>query len=186
MPRVAHDVSASAGVEVELRIDADNIELDRRVAAQLVDPIIHLVRNACDHAIEPPDRRAAAGKARTGVVRIHAHRDGRSVIISVRDDGRGIDRTAVIERAIERGIVSPDLDADALDDSDVYELLFLPGFTTMRQTGEYSGHGVGLDVVQQHVVALCGAIEIESTSGVGACFTLRVPDPPLEALPLRR
>ncbi|MBS1869744.1 MAG: chemotaxis protein CheA [Actinobacteria bacterium] len=160
-PRLVRDLAARLGKQVELRLEGADTELDRTVVDALGDPLVHLVRNALDHGLETPDERAAAGKPPTGVLELSARHAGGHVVVSVRDDGRGIDPAAVARVAVERGLLDAD-DAAALDAAGAAELLFAPGFSTAAATTDVSGRGVGMDAVRESVRALGGEVSLVS------------------------
>jgi two-component system chemotaxis sensor kinase CheA len=170
--RLVHDLARDLGKSVELTIEGADTELDKTVIEQLGDPLMHLIRNSMDHGIEPADARAASGKSLTATIRLAARHSGASVLVTVTDDGRGIDAEAVRRRAIERGLISVDAQ---LVESQVFALLFEPGFSTAAQVTDVSGRGVGMDVVRQRVESLRGAVEVSSQPGQGSSVTLRLP-----------
>ena len=170
--RLVHDLARELGKDVELTIEGADTELDKTVIDQLSDPLMHLIRNSMDHGIGRAEERAASGKRRTATILLSARHSGASVLIGVSDDGRGIDAEAVRNRAIEKGLVPPDAQ---LTESEVYALIFQPGFSTARQVTDVSGRGVGMDVVRQRVESLRGAIEVSSRPGLGTTVTLRLP-----------
>jgi two-component system chemotaxis sensor kinase CheA len=173
-PRVVRDLAAKLGKQVELVIDGRETELDRSVLEEVGDPLGHLVRNAIDHGIEPPDLRVAAGKPPVGRVRLSArHADG-SIVIAVEDDGRGIDPEALRRAAVERGILTPEA-AAGLSDAEARLLIFAPGFSTAGRVTDVSGRGVGMDVVRTNIERLGGRVEVESTPGVGTRISLTLP-----------
>jgi two-component system chemotaxis sensor kinase CheA len=173
-PRVVRDVAAKLGKDVELVIDGRETELDRSVLDEVGDPLGHLVRNALDHGIEPPADRIAAGKPAGGIVRLSArHADG-SIVIDIEDDGRGIDPQLLRERAVAKGLISPEA-AASMPDADALSLIFAPGFSTARHVTDVSGRGVGMDVVRTNIERLGGQVEVESTVGVGTKISLSLP-----------
>jgi two-component system chemotaxis sensor kinase CheA len=173
-PRVVRDLAAKLGKQVELVIDGRETELDRSVLEEVGDPLGHLVRNAIDHGIEPPDLRVAAGKPPVGRVRLSArHADG-SIVIAVEDDGRGIDPEALRRAAVERGILTPEA-AAGLSDAEARLLIFAPGFSTAGRVTDVSGRGVGMDVVRTNIERLGGRVEVDSTPGVGTRISLTLP-----------
>ncbi|WP_247009436.1 ATP-binding protein [Halorientalis litorea] len=174
LPRVVRDVARETGTEAEVSVDGADIQLDRGVIERIGDPLVHLVRNAVDHGIEPPAEREAAGKPRTGQVEVRAAREGDDVLIEVEDDGAGIDPDRVRDAAVEAGVVAESGAAD-LSESDVLDLLFHPGLSTREGVTETSGRGVGMDVVKQTVTGLSGAVEVESDPGEGTLVRLRIP-----------
>lgn len=173
--RTVRDLAAALGKRARLELEGEDTELDKLLVEALDEPLMHLVRNAVDHGIEPPDARAAAGKPPEGVIRIAAAHRGNLVEIRVGDDGRGLDPERLRARAVERGVVSP-AQAEAMDDAAARELIFRAGFSTAAQVSEVSGRGVGMDAVRQTIVArLKGTIEVHSTPGQGSAFVLKLP-----------
>ncbi len=170
--RLVHDLARDLGKNVELTIEGADTELDKTVIEQLGDPLMHLIRNSMDHGIEPADVRAASGKSLTATIHLAARHSGASVLVTVTDDGRGIDSDAVRRRAIERGLIPTEAQ---LSESQIFALLFEPGFSTATQVTDVSGRGVGMDVVRQRVESLRGAVEISSRPGEGSSVTLRLP-----------
>jgi len=174
LSRAVRDAAKSAGKHVDLDLSGSETELDNNIIQQISDPLVHLVRNSVAHGIERPEDRAATGKPDLGKVALRAYHRGNHIYIEVEDDGRGIDYERVKQSAIERGLVSPET-ADRLTERDLREMLFHPGFTTAPVKTELAGRGVGLDVVRANLNALNGEIDIQSTSGQGTKFTLKVP-----------
>jgi two-component system chemotaxis sensor kinase CheA len=170
--RVTRRLRLDLGKEVRLELRGAETELDKLIVEQLVDPLMHLVRNAFDHAIEMPEERAALGKPPEGVIQVEASQRGHDVAIEVRDDGRGIDPERVRARAVERGLLAADA---VLSRKEVFDLLFLPGFTTRESVSEVSGRGVGLDVVRANVSGLGGLVTVDSKPGRGTQVTLTLP-----------
>ena len=170
--RLVHDLARDLGKNVDLTIEGAETELDKTVIEQLSDPLMHLIRNSMDHGIEPAEARLATGKPAMARIHLSAKHSGASVLISVADDGRGIDCDAVRRRAIERGLITQDAD---LTETQIYGLIFQPGFSTARQVTDVSGRGVGMDVVRQKVESLRGAVDISSRPGTGTTVTLRLP-----------
>ena len=170
--RLVHDLARSLGKNVELKIEGAETELDKSVIDQLSDPLMHLIRNSMDHGIGSPEDRAARGKTAKATIRLAARYLGACVLISVSDDGRGIDTEAVRAKAIERSLINPDA---ALSEAEVYALLFQPGFSTAREVTDISGRGVGMDVVRRNIDKLRGSIDVMSKPGVGTTVTLRLP-----------
>jgi two-component system chemotaxis sensor kinase CheA len=173
-PRLVRDLSGKLGKQVSLQLEGSETELDRTVVDALGDPLVHLVRNSLDHGLEPAEEREAAGKPGVGTLEIAAHHGGGSVLISVRDDGRGIDPARVARKAVERGLIA----ADELEDVDVaqaIELLFTPGFSTAEQMSDVSGRGVGLDAVRSTIRELGGEVLVRSELGVGTTTQIRLP-----------
>ncbi|WP_395662538.1 chemotaxis protein CheA [Aestuariivirga sp.] len=172
MSRIVREVADATGKDVRLRTDGESTEVDKTVVELLADPLTHMIRNAVDHGLESPEQRIAAGKPPEGAVRLAAaHRSGR-VIIEVSDDGAGINRPRVLQKAIANGLVAPDAQ---LNDLEIDNLLFLPGFSTAQSVSNISGRGVGMDVVKRSIQALGGRISIASSPGLGSTFTLSLP-----------
>jgi two-component system chemotaxis sensor kinase CheA len=172
MPRLVRQVAAQTGKQVRLVTEGEATEVDKTVIERLADPLTHMIRNAIDHGLELPEVRIAAGKPAEGVVRLHAlHRSGR-IVIEVADDGAGINRSRVKNKAIENGLIAADAQ---LTDDETDNLIFLPGFSTAEAVSDISGRGVGMDVVRRSVQALGGRIVITSRPGLGSTFTLSLP-----------
>lgn len=172
MSRIVREAGHATGKEVRLVTDGEATEVDKTVIERLADPLTHMLRNAIDHGIEPPETRRAAGKPPQGMVRMTAgHRSGQ-VIMEIADDGGGIDCDAVLSRAIERGLVSPEA---SLTTQETYNLLFEPGFSTAQNVSNLSGRGVGMDVVRSEIQSLGGRVSIDSTLGRGTTVTISLP-----------
>ncbi|QOX80292.1 chemotaxis protein CheA [Trichlorobacter lovleyi] len=169
--RLVHDLSSSSGKKIQLTTAGAETELDKVMAERLREPLVHLIRNAIDHGIEPPAERQAAGKPATGMIRMNAFQEAGSIVIEVRDDGRGICRERVLQRAVERGLIRP----LEMVDRDPLALIFEPGFSTTEEATLLSGRGVGMDVVKRTIEELRGKIDVTSSEGQGACFQLRLP-----------
>ena len=170
--RIVYDVSHALGKEVELLISGGDTELDKSMVEQLMDPLTHLVRNALDHGLETSDERLARGKAASGQIRLNAYHDTGAIVIEVSDDGRGLSRTRILSKAIERGLVTRDA---KLSDEQVWNLVFLPGFSTAEQVTDLSGRGVGMDVVRRNIEALRGEVKLSSREGEGSSVQIRLP-----------
>ncbi len=171
-PRLVHDLAIKTGKAMELVIKGEQTELDKTVMEQIGDPLVHLVRNAADHGIEASDVRLANGKSEKGTISLDAYHQGGNIVIEINDDGAGIDRSIVFDKAVEKGLI----DANAtLTDSQVYDLLFEPGFSTAAEVTDISGRGVGMDVVKRNIQALGGRIQVESTLGKGSTFKVNLP-----------
>jgi two-component system chemotaxis sensor kinase CheA len=170
--RVVRDVARETGKDIQLEVSGADTELDKTLVERIADPLTHLVRNAIDHGIETPELRRSRGKPAAGTVRLNAYHDAGSVVIEVADDGGGLNRDRILEKARQRGLVSPD---QVLTDTQVYELIFEPGFSTAEQVTNLSGRGVGMDVVKSNVTALRGSIHIDSQPGEGTQVRLRLP-----------
>ena len=173
-PRMVRDLAKTLNKKLELVITGAETELDRTVIDEIGDPLVHLLRNSVDHGIEPPEEREKAGKNPTGTVHLRAYHSGNHVFIEIEDDGRGINRRKVLDKAVQAGIVPPDR-ADAMPDEDVYQLLFAPGFSTADQVSDISGRGVGLDVVKNKIESLGGRVHVHSSPGEGTRFTVQLP-----------
>ncbi|HEY4745018.1 MAG TPA: chemotaxis protein CheA [Desulfuromonadaceae bacterium] len=173
-PRIVRSMARDLGKEVDLQIFGEETELDRSVVDEIGDPLIHLIRNAMDHGLESPDDRVAAGKPRVGTLILAAVHEGNQIIISIKDDGRGIDTDRVGRKAIEKGLISEDQLA-AMSQREMFDLIFLPGFSTKDVASDLSGRGVGMDVVKTNIKKLNGLIEIKSEKGLGSEFILRLP-----------
>jgi len=171
-PRMVRDLSHRLGKEIELKLTGESTELDKTVLEKIGDPLVHLVRNSIDHGIEKPDVRRNAGKTAAGTVHLNAYHKGGSITVEVRDDGAGLDRDRILNKARERGLVGAN---DVPEDSAIYDLIFAAGFSTAEQTTDVSGRGVGMDVVRRNVQELGGTIEIRTERGKGSCFTITLP-----------
>jgi len=174
LPRAARQVAEASGKRVEVEIVGAALELDRSILDRLSDPLLHLVRNAVGHGLETPEERASAGKSAIGRLVIEARREKDLILIEVRDDGAGIDLERVRTRAIEVGLLHPDL-ADDLPPEEIAELVFRPGLSTAGQLSDISGRGVGMDAVRTTVESLGGEVELRTERGVGTATTLAVP-----------
>ncbi len=170
--RLVHDLARDLGKNVELTIEGAETELDKTVIDQLSDPLMHLIRNSMDHGIESPELRSTRGKRSTATIHLSARHSGASVLISVSDDGGGIDSEAVRSRAVKNGLVAAGAE---LTEAEIYALIFEPGFSTARQVTDVSGRGVGMDVVRKSVDRLRGSIDVASKAGHGTSVTLRLP-----------
>lgn len=172
MARIVREASSAIGKDVRLKTEGETTEVDKTVIERLADPLTHMIRNAVDHGLESPDMREASGKPREGIVTLSAHHRSGRVVIEVSDDGGGIDRKKVFGKAIEKGLIAPDAQ---LSDSEIDNLLFLPGFSTADQVSALSGRGVGMDVVKSSIQSLGGRISITSEPGKGSCFSISLP-----------
>ncbi len=174
LPLVAREVMRTTGKEVDLQIYGKETELDKTIIEELKDPLIHMIRNAVDHGIESPDERKSKGKPEQGIIVVNAERDGNYILITMEDDGRGIDIDITKRKAIEKGLIS-EVEAIEMSKSDVLNLLFIPGFSTKKEITNVSGRGVGMDVVKTNIAKLKGIVEIDSNVGTGTIITLKVP-----------
>lgn len=170
--RLVHDLARETGKVIELVTEGETTEVDKTVIERLADPLVHLVRNSIDHGLEPPAERLAASKTEAGTVTLSAHQSGGEVIISIKDDGRGINRERVRAKAESSGLIAP---GQPLSDQELLQLIFAPGFSTAAQITNLSGRGVGMDVVKKTVEALRGAIQVVSLPGQGSEVSLRIP-----------
>jgi len=172
MGRLVRDLSRKAGRQVELVTSGEDTELDRQIVEDLADPLLHMVRNSIDHGIEPAGERAAAGKRPVGTIRLAAYHQAGQILIEVGDDGRGLDRERILQKARQKGLVSG---ATYLADNEIFNLIFEPGFSTAERVTDVSGRGVGMDVVKKNITKLRGRIEVVSAPGKGATFYLKLP-----------
>lgn len=171
-PRLVRDLSQKLGKQVKLELIGEQTELDKTVLEKIGDPLVHLVRNAIDHGLEMPDKRRAAGKSELGTLRLEAAHKGGSIVLQIVDDGAGLNRDAIIAKAIQKGLIQS---GEGLSEEAVGELIFLPGFSTAAVTTDLSGRGVGMDVVRRNVVDLGGSVTIQSRPGNGTTFTITLP-----------
>jgi two-component system chemotaxis sensor kinase CheA len=170
-PRMLRDLANKLGKKVELVTQGEATELDKGLVEKITDPLTHLVRNSCDHGIEMPDVRLAHGKPEVGTITLAASHQGGSIVIEVRDDGRGLSREKLLKKAREKGIDAP----DTLTDQEVWNLIFAPGFSTAEEVTDVSGRGVGMDVVKKNITSLGGTVEIDSAEGYGMRVAVRLP-----------
>jgi len=175
MARLVRDVSAKADKQVTFVMEGEDTELDRTVVEEIGDPLVHMIRNSCDHGIESPQDRAKAGKPESGTLTLRAYHQGGSIMIEIEDDGKGLDRDKILSKAIEKGIYSPDRELSDIPDSEVFNLIMLPGFSTADKVTDISGRGVGMDVVRRNIESLRGKLEIQSVAGKGTVFRMSLP-----------
>ncbi len=173
-PRVIRDLSKMTGKKVRLEIFGEDTELDKTLIEEINDPLVHMIRNSVDHGIEPPEEREKIGKDPVGTITLSAEQEGNNVIITIEDDGKGIDPEKIKEKAIEKGIITPEK-AEELNENDVLNLIFAPGFSTAQKVSNVSGRGVGMDVVKTNVTKLRGVINIETEVGKGSKFIIKLP-----------
>ncbi len=173
-PRIVRDLAKKLGKKINLELEGEDTEIDRSILNKLEDPLIHLVRNSIDHGIETPDVRRASGKNETGTIKLAAFQEGDRIIVSIEDDGKGINPEVIKKKAIEKGLIKPE-QAENMSDKEIYELIFLPGFSTAEQISDVSGRGVGMDVVASTINSLRGTIEIDSEPGKGTKITMKLP-----------
>jgi len=172
MGRIVRDLSAKSGKIVKFDVSGEDTELDRNVVEEIGDPLVHMIRNALDHGLEPPEDRTAVGKPETGHVTLKAYHQGSNIVIELRDDGRGIDADRVFAKALANGIVRED---EQISKEEIYKLIFAPGFSTAEKITDISGRGVGMDVVKKNIEKLRGKIEIDSELGKGSTFKILLP-----------
>ncbi|WP_318569777.1 chemotaxis protein CheA [Salinigranum marinum] len=173
-PRLVRDLAREQDKRVDFRVEGQDIELDRTILDEISDPLMHVLRNAVDHGIEPPEERAEAGKPEQGVVELSAHREHDTVVIEVADDGGGLDVDRIREKAVSKGLASTEA-VSSLPDEEVFDYVFHPGFSTNEEITDVSGRGVGMDVVKTTVEALDGSVSVTSTLGEGTTFRIRLP-----------
>jgi len=172
MNRLVRDLSGVQGKQVQLVLSGEETEIDRNIVEELGDPLVHMVRNSVDHGIEMPEVRVAQGKPALGTVRLHAMHSGGGIVITISDDGKGLDQKRILAKAIQRGLI----DADATPtEKEIFDLIFLPGFSTVDNITDISGRGVGMDVVRASISRLRGRVEVQSTLGQGSVVTIRLP-----------
>ncbi len=171
-PRLVRDLSNKLGKKIDLKLTGETTEVDKTVIEKIGDPMVHLVRNSLDHGVEEPQERLAAGKPETGTIELNAYHQGGNIVIEIKDDGRGMDKDKLLNKAIDKGLVSED---DVLSDKQIFELIFMPGFSTAEAVSDVSGRGVGMDVVRRNIQELGGGVEIDSALGVGTTMTIRLP-----------
>lgn len=172
MGRVVRDLSHKINKKIDFQIDGEETELDKNVIQELSDPLMHMIRNAVDHGVESVDKRLAAGKPETGVVKLRAYHQAGNIVIEISDDGKGLDKDVLIHKAIEKGLIAPDAQ---LSDSQAFNLIMAPGFSTAEKVTDISGRGVGMDVVKKNIEKLRGKVDIHSILGQGTTFTIKLP-----------
>ncbi|HEX4605632.1 MAG TPA: chemotaxis protein CheA [Candidatus Angelobacter sp.] len=170
--RTVRDMAKSLGKMAQLRIEGEDIEVDTSVVEYLKDPLLHMIRNALDHGIEPPAKRKKRGKPQTGTITVRAAREGANIVIEVADDGAGLDKQKIIEVAQKKGLIA---EPQKLPEQEIYQLIFEPGFTTATQVSDMSGRGVGMDVVRRNIQVLRGSVHAASQPGVGTTVRVRMP-----------
>ncbi|GAA7418948.1 chemotaxis histidine kinase/response regulator CheAY2 [Helicobacter pylori] len=173
-PRMVRDLSRELGKSIELIIEGEETELDKSIVEEIGDPLIHIIRNSCDHGIEPLEERIRLNKPETGKVQLSAYNEGNHIVIKISDDGKGLDPVMLKEKAIEKGVIS-ERDAEGMSDREAFNLIFKPGFSTAKVVSNVSGRGVGMDVVKTNIEKLNGIIEIDSEVGVGTTQKLKIP-----------
>ncbi len=172
MNRIVRDIARKSGKKVVLVIEGQSAEIDRNMVDELYDPLVHMIRNACDHGIGTPGERIAAGKSEEGTITLRAEHSGGRVVITISDDGNGLNREAILAKATERGLIR---EGEHIEDHEIDKLIFMPGFSTAKQVTDISGRGVGMDVVRKSLERLRGTVEISSEKGKGTTFTIKLP-----------
>ena len=173
-PRLVRDLSRELGKKIKLIIEGEDTELDKSIIEEIGDPLVHMIRNAVDHGIEPPEERKKAGKPEEGTIWLKAYNEGNMIVIEIKDDGRGMDPEKLKQKAIEKGIITPS-EAENMSDKEAFMLIFKPGFSTAAKITNVSGRGVGMDVVKTNIEKLNGIIEVDSVKGKGSTFKLKIP-----------
>lgn len=172
MSRLVRDLAKNAGKNVAVELEGEDTEIDRNMVDEIYNPLVHMIRNSVDHGLEMPEERIKAGKSEKGLITLKAYHRGGNIVIEITDDGKGLDKQKIIDKAIKSGLVSSD---ESLSDQDIYKLVFMPGLSTAAKVTDVSGRGVGMDVVKRAVEKLRGKIEIESSVGEGTTFITRFP-----------
>jgi len=170
--RLVRDLAAAQDKQIQLLIQGEETEIDRNIVGELSDPLIHMVRNSCDHGIESPQDRIAAGKPAIGTIRLSAYHQGGGIVVKISDDGKGLDPERIYKKAVERGMIE---DGVSLSKEEIFDFIFAPGFSTAAVVTDLSGRGVGMDVVRGNISKLRGRIEVSSEVGVGTTFTIFLP-----------
>jgi two-component system chemotaxis sensor kinase CheA len=172
MTRLVRDLGANEGKQVQLLMAGEDTELDRTIVEEISDPLVHMIRNSVDHGIERPEIRLERGKPALGTIHLRACHEGGNIVIEIRDDGGGLNKERIFAKAVSQGLISADAQ---LPDSEIYNLIFLPGFSTAEKVTSISGRGVGMDVVRRNIERLRGRVAIESELGHGSKFTIYLP-----------
>lgn len=173
-PRIVRDLSKQFKKKIQLVMEGEETEIDKGIIDELSDPLVHMLRNACDHGIESPQERVKLGKPEVGTVYLGAEQEGNNIVIKISDDGRGMDPEKLKSKAIEKGLITPE-EASQMSDKEAFQLIFQPGFSTAQIISNVSGRGVGMDVVRTNILKLKGMIDIESEKGVGTTFIIKLP-----------
>jgi len=173
-PRMIRDLSRELNKKIELVISGEETELDKSIVEEIGDPLVHIIRNSCDHGIEPPEERVAKGKPEMGTIALKAYNEGNQIVIQIDDDGKGLDPEMLKNKSLEKGIIT-EKEADSMSDKEAYALIFKPGFSTAAQVTNVSGRGVGMDVVKTNIEKLNGIIDIDSEVGKGTSIKLKIP-----------
>ncbi len=173
-PRLIRDLSRESKKQIDLQIFGESTELDKSVIEEIGDPLVHIIRNSCDHGIESPEDRVAKGKPAKGTVKLSAAQEGSSIVITVEDDGRGFDLEAIKIKAVERGLTTSS-ELEKMSNKEIFSFIFEPGFSTAKKITDVSGRGVGMDVVRTNILKLNGLVELNSEVGVGTTITIKLP-----------
>jgi len=173
-PRMIRDLSRELNKKIELEISGEETELDKSIVEEIGDPLVHIIRNSCDHGVETPEERAAKGKSETGVIGLKAYNEGNQIVIQIDDDGKGLDTEMLKNKSLEKGIIT-EKEADSMSDKEAFGLIFKPGFSTAAAVTNVSGRGVGMDVVKTNIEKLNGIIDIDSEIDVGTSMKLKIP-----------
>lgn len=173
-PRMIRDLSRELGKQIDLEISGEETELDKSIVEEIGDPLVHIIRNSCDHGIEDPETRKAMGKPEKGLVQLKAYNEGNHIVVEIVDDGKGLDADMLKAKSIEKGIIT-EREADAMSEKEAFGLIFKPGFSTAAKVTNVSGRGVGMDVVKTNIEKLNGIIDIESEVGKGTVMKLKIP-----------
>jgi len=173
-PRLVRDLTRDSGKKIQLRITGEETELDKSVIEEIGDPLVHIIRNSCDHGIELPEERKANGKPETGTIHLSASQEGSNIVIKIEDDGKGLDVDAIRAKAVERGLLGA-AEADRLSDKEAFQYIFEAGFSTAKKITDVSGRGVGMDVVRTNIEKLNGMIELDSKVGIGTSLSIKLP-----------
>ncbi|MGB9770856.1 MAG: chemotaxis protein CheA [Candidatus Kapaibacteriota bacterium] len=173
-PRIVRDLAKQFGKKIQLIMEGEETEIDKGIIDELSDPLVHMLRNACDHGIETPEERVKLGKPEVGTVYLGAEQEGNNIVIRISDDGKGIDPEKLKAKGIEKGLITPE-EASQMSDKEAYQLIFQPGFSTAQIISNVSGRGVGMDVVRTNILKLKGMVDIESEKGIGTTFIIKLP-----------
>ncbi|MDF1875523.1 response regulator [Sulfurimonas sp. SAG-AH-194-I05] len=173
-PRMIRDLTRELNKKIELEISGEETELDKSIVEEIGDPLVHIIRNSCDHGVEMPDVRVAAGKSETGTIKLKAYNEGNAIVIQIDDDGKGLDTKMLKDKSLEKGIIT-ETEADSMSEKEAFALIFKPGFSTAAAVTNVSGRGVGMDVVKTNIEKLNGIIDIDSEVNVGTSIKLKIP-----------
>ncbi|MEQ8253121.1 MAG: chemotaxis protein CheA [Smithellaceae bacterium] len=172
MSRLVRDLAKSSGKSVSVELIGEDTEIDRNMVDEIYNPLVHMIRNSVDHGLETPEERIKLGKPEKGLIQLKAYHRGGNIVIEITDDGRGLDKNKILQKAIKNGVIQSE---EGLSDQEIYKFIFLPGLSTAEKVTDVSGRGVGMDVVRQAIEKLRGKIEIESSVGAGTTFITRFP-----------